>query len=232
MYTKTTLALLLLACSFSSMAQLEKGHWMTGGIGAFSHSDNNSETGSFKTNIKSTTVGVSADAAYFFVDRFCAGLRPAITHTSHEEQIDGINAGNPLHYSTNAQGTAYSVAPFVRYYFLPKGRKVNILADFSYAYSYARQKIETMQTLIIMGPTFPAPTQSYTVTDTKTKASIYTVSAGPAIILSPNVSLEFTVGYVHFDYWDSDETANQWQMATGFHFHFGKGNPLRLKKTK
>ena len=95
---------------------------------------------------------------------------------------------------------AYSsllVAPFLRYYFMPAAQKVSIFADASYGFG------------------------SQGAGD-KTSVSGFKFMAGPAVFLSPNTALEFTLGYQSLKMEDVDDRANSFGVNVGFQIHLGK----------
>lgn len=159
MLFKPMFCLLSLVTAVPAFAQINKGQWMTGGTGAYSHSSSDNENSGVKNSSKSTTLGVSVDGAYFFADRFCGGLRPAVTFSDRRQETTVPPTG---YYLSKAKSTAYILAPFARYYFLAVGRKINILADLGYAYSYNKQITETTQT-VLNGVGFPFPISTNTI---------------------------------------------------------------------
>ena len=93
--------------------------------------------------------------------------------------------------------SAVMVSPFVRYYFMPAANKLSIFADASYGFG----------------------SEGY---DEKAKFSGFKVMAGPAVFLSPNTALEFTLGYTSIKYKDIDDRANSFGVNVGFQIHLGK----------
>ena len=68
---KVLLAAIVLMSAQAGFSQISKGQWLVGGTAGFA----SEKTGDFKT----TTVNISPDAGYFFVDRLAAGLRVGFT---------------------------------------------------------------------------------------------------------------------------------------------------------
>lgn len=118
--------------------------------------------------------------------------------------IDKLAGGLRLTFSSDKvksadkANTTLLVAPFARYYFLPAAQKVNILADASYGFGS-------------------------TGTSDKASLSGFTLAAGPAIFLSPNTALEFTVGYQSYKLEDVDDRRNSFGVNVGFQVHLGGG---------
>lgn len=92
------------------------------------------------------------------------------------------------------------IAPFLRYYFLPSAQKVNIFADASYGFG------------------------SRKVLGESESQNAFTISAGPAIFLSPNTALEFALRYHSKggDAWGEDRW-NAFGVNVGFQIHLGGG---------
>lgn len=93
------------------------------------------------------------------------------------------------------------IAPFVRYYFLPAAQKVNVFADASYGFGSMKGD--------------EGPSQS---------VSGYSIMAGPAIFVSPNTAIEFTVGYNSVKFEGIDDRTNTFGVGVGFQIHLGKGS--------
>lgn len=89
-------------------------------------------------------------------------------------------------------------APFARYYFLPAAQKVNIFADASFGFGSMKD----------------GESESF---------NQFTVAAGPAVFLSPNTALEFTLQYSSAggDAY-GDDRLNNFGVNVGFQVHLGK----------
>lgn len=96
--------------------------------------------------------------------------------------------------------SSFLFAPFLRYYFLPTPQKVNIFADASYGFGSMK---------------FGDESESY---------NQFAISAGPAVFLSPNTALEFTVQYRSEggDAFGGDDRQNHFGVNIGFQVHLGK----------
>ena len=221
MSKKLRLLPLLLCVTLPALCQLKKGQWVVGGTAAYAHSTTKGLTGEIKNTNKTTTFQAAPLGGYFFMDRFCAGLRPGYSTTSTNQVLDGTQSAITLIYSSaTSKSTAYSIAPFARYYFLSATHKINILADLSYSYDYIKQTSEIYQRVNNL---FTQQIQEQrSTTANKGHASSYTLAAGPAIFFNPKVSLELTIGYKITDFADSDLTSKEIQVGTGFLFFFGK----------
>ena len=93
--------------------------------------------------------------------------------------------------------SSFAVAPFVRYYFMPAAGKVNIFADASYGFGSMKE----------------GDSRSF---------NQFTVSAGPAVFLSPNTALEFALQYnsAGGDAY-GDDRMNVFGVNIGFQVHLG-----------
>jgi hypothetical protein len=123
---KVLFATLLAVSASAAFAQsnINKGDWMVGGNASFDYQ----KDGDYKT----TTIGLSPNVGYFFINNFAGGLRA------------GVASSTTKFGSAKETESAFHVSPFVRYYFLPSSQKVNIFADGSFGFGQA--KTESMGT--------------------------------------------------------------------------------------
>jgi hypothetical protein len=97
--------------------------------------------------------------------------------------------------------TIFTAAPFVRYYFLPAIQKVNVLADASYGFgSLSNGK--------------------------RGSVNEFNIAAGPAVFLTPNTALEFTLAYnskggEYFEVANDVKRLNAIRFNVGFQIHLG-----------
>lgn len=118
--------------------------------------------------------------------------------------IDKLAGGLRVSFTSEkakSDDKAYStllIAPFARYYFLPAAQKVNIFADASYGFGSAGS-------------------------EEKSSVSGFTIAAGPAVFLTPNTALEFTLGYQSLKIEDVDDRRNSFGVNVGFQIHLGAG---------
>lgn len=164
----------------AGFAQVNKGNWLAGGKAGFSSSKYG--------EMKSTAIEFSPDAGYFFIDNIAGGVRFNIQ--SVKEKFGDLEE----------KASSTSIAPFVRYYFLPASQKVNVFADASYG--FGSMKADEGESVSING---------------------YSIMAGPAIFLSPNTAFEVTVGYGSTKIENDDERTNTLQFGVGFQIHLGRG---------
>lgn len=212
---------LLFTLSVTARAQLSKGQWLVGGTADFSHSNAGGTTNGVDNDIKTTSLESSPGGGYFFIDRFCAGLRIGILTTDTKQVVNGRNTP-PIYnyYSVDSKLTGLAFSPFARYYFLAPAHKINVFADAGYAYSHNKQKAKTYQEYWNPGSQFPSVATS--TSDDKYKAHSFSIAAGPALFLNPKVSLELSLGYRYSKYIDSEMSANDIILGIGFQVHLGK----------
>ena len=116
----------------------------------------------------------------------------------------GLRVNITNHKPDGGDATTFlAVAPFVRYYFLPAAQKVNILADAQYGFGSGKEG------------------------GTSASINMYQISAGPAVFLTPNTALEFTLFYSSTGgkfYTDGGlDRMNAFGVNIGFQIHLGEG---------
>jgi len=213
-----TLAAIFIIGQTTVQAQLNKGQWLVGGNISFTHQSNNYTSGSYTTDYKSTSFQAAPDAGYFIMKKLAVGLRPGISTSNSTTSGNGAEANYTFSYKDKATSTNYTIAPFVRYYFLPAANKVNILADVSYAYLHTKSHNQTDQVSIVDGQ----PQISSQTTSGKNHASVYTISAGPSIFINRTVALELLAGYAYQKYKGATTGTNNFLLSAGFQIHLGK----------
>lgn len=175
---KVFFAALLVVSAQAVFAQINKGQWLVGGSAGF-------ESGKYGDvdESKYTSFELSPAAGYFFINNLAGGLRLNVSTTKYKEDDDAMSS--------------FSLAPFVRYYFLPAGEKVNILADASYGFGSMKD----------------GESESF---------DRFSFMAGPVVFLSPNTALEFTLGYTSAggDAYGEDRQ-NNLGINIGFQIHLG-----------
>jgi hypothetical protein len=97
--------------------------------------------------------------------------------------------------------SSFLFAPFARYYFLPATNKVNVFGDASYGFGSMKD----------------GNSESF---------NQYAISAGPAVFLSPNTALEFTLQYASAggDAYGGNDRMNTFGVNVGFQVHLGKAS--------
>ncbi|HSC39394.1 MAG TPA: outer membrane beta-barrel protein [Chitinophagaceae bacterium] len=182
---KVLLAAIVLMSAQAGFSQISQGQWLVGGTAGFASEKQGSA--------KSTNITISPNAGYFFIDHFAGGLRVNFT----SDKPSGVSATS-----------VFTVAPFVRYYFLPTGQQVNIFADGEYGF----------------GSYKPGGGSSASLNE-------YKISAGPAIFLTPSAALEFALYYgsAGGKAYGTDRQ-NTFGLNIGFQIHLGSGSSSSSKK--
>lgn len=178
---KVLFAAFLTICAQGVFAQINQGQWLVGGSAAFeSRKHGDGDAG------KSTYISISPNAGYFVIDKLAVGLRTTFESIKFKDEDDA--------------SSTFAAGPFVRYYFLPLGDKVNVFADGTFAFGSVKDAGE-----------------SNGFTD-------FAISAGPAIFLSPNTALEFNLNYrsAGGDAF-GDDRYNRFGVGVGFQIHLGSG---------
>jgi hypothetical protein len=182
---KVLFAAFLLVSSHSMFAQVNQGQWLVGGSAGF----NSSKWGDSDAG-KETNIWVAPNIGYFLMDKLAAGVEVAFSSDKNKADDDAV--------------TSFSAAPFVRYYFLDAGEKVNVFADAHYGFGSIGA-------------------------DDKVSFNEFQIKAGPAIFLTPNTALEFALYYKSQggDRWKigtEDERNNNFGLSIGFQIHLGGGS--------
>jgi hypothetical protein len=180
---KVLIAAFLLVSSNAIFAQVNQGQWLVGGSADF----NFGKQGDTKT----TMINVAPDAGYFFIDQLAGGLRLDFGYDKTKTK------------TSETSSTSFGLAPFVRYYFMPSGQKVNVFADGSYGFGSYKPKGGSSASI-----------------------NYYAIKAGPAVFLTPNTALEFAVYYKSYggDFYEvAGDRYNQFGLGIGFQIHLGGG---------
>jgi hypothetical protein len=184
---KVLIAAFLLVSSNAIFAQVNQGQWLAGGSAGFNHSS--------QGDTKQTTITVSPDLGYFVINQLAVGLRPEFGYTKTKTKVGSVSQSGSV--------TAFWIAPFVRYYFMPSGEKVNVFADGSYGFGSSKVK-----------------------GGSSVSGNYYQIKAGPAIFLTPSAALEFALYYRSYGgdaYEANGDRDNNFGLSIGFQIHLGGG---------
>lgn len=143
-------------------------------------------------NYQSTNFFISPNIGYFIINKLPIGLRVDFRFYNSKSQ----------NLETHLVNT--SISPFLRYYFLPLQRKVNVFIDVSYIHDKSKWSSDS-------NPGYFVKTRGYYF------------SGGPSIFLTDQIALEFTLGYKHtksYDFGDIKET--KFNSGLGLQIHLGK----------
>ena len=169
-------------CS-STFAQLEKGNWLVGGSGSFSSIKARDVQDEYTT----TQLNLATSLGYFPLNKFATGVMLDYRYTD----IDTYD--NPSFGGGSNAG--YNFGPFLRYYFLPVERKVNLFAQTDYGLQFERNNLFLKK---------------------------LTIKAGPVFYLNSNVGLEFNIGYSNTKNKSNSENTNSILMGLGLQIHLKK----------
>lgn len=100
--------------AINSNAQINKGNWMMGGTGSFG----NFKTTDGESNSESTTIAISPNIGYFFIDKLSIGIAGQFNYTFPKGDSKTISSNN--------------ISPFIRYYFLEKEKQINFFSEARY----------------------------------------------------------------------------------------------------
>ena len=197
---KTTVLFLLSILTIKySTGQITKHNWLVGGTGFFNSTTYNNDAG--VPGRKISTIQLTPDIGYFIADKFAAGLK--LGFSSSRNTISGQNS--------LTKNTTYSFGPFVRYYFLPTDKQLNLLIDGSYQYGIER------------GGGASAPSgQPLNFSITQYEKNTFSISAGPVVYFNSSVGLEFLIGYTTSKYVKYNGNNNTILVGIGLQVHLEK----------
>lgn len=118
MMRKIVSLLALFFLFFKSYGQVTKGNWLVGGNATIEKQQEKL----FGSDVNSLRVVVSPDLAYFFANKFAAGLKPSFAFIKLKT------------FGVTSKTTSIGIGPFARYYFLPVDNRTNLFAESGYQY--------------------------------------------------------------------------------------------------
>ena len=182
---KNVFLIVFFALPAMAMAQIREDQWLIGGNVFYSYSKSK--------QLKFVSFQLSPAAGYFFLDKLAGGLRLNVSSDTYRWATDGFRISST------------SIAPFLRYYFLPVQEKLNLFADASFGYSWGKYKD------LDFGGSH------------RYRHYNFALMAGPAIFLNEHTALEVTVGYNYLSRGPIDSTVtNKFQFGIGLQVHIGK----------
>jgi hypothetical protein len=162
---KNILLFTFLFISINCFSQLEKNTWLIGGMVNFSSTKYLTSNQYFQ---KITEADFNTGMANFVSDKLAGGLRGQLRYRISKDQD----------LTVNNEYTSFELGPFIRYYFLEKEGKLNLLLDASYQFRLANISVNS-NSINFMG--------------------------GPVLFLNDIVGLEFIVGYSYQKYNSTNE---------------------------
>jgi hypothetical protein len=182
---KKNIVLALAILLFSQLhSQITKNNWLVGGSGAFT----NDKTKLATSEISSTQIDLNPRIGYFLIDHFASGLFGNYTWVSSKNN------------NSRSSYTYFGIGPFLRYYFLPDEKRINLLMEGTVAYNGSRNNL----------------------TSTNSGFISYSFSGGPVIFLNSSVGLEFLLGYRGYQENDTETKSNGIKFSIGIQFHLEK----------
>jgi hypothetical protein len=176
--------------SINSNGQITKGNWIVGGNANFLYANSKTETSDTKT----TTIGLTPNIGYFFVDKLAGGIRLSSYNNK-------VKFGPPNNNFTKFSN--YSIGPFIRYYFLQVDKQYNIITEITY--QFGKEKVET--------------NNSSGVDISKNN---FTFSAGPVIYFNSSVGIEFLLNYTSSGNNTNNSRSNSIGAGIGLQIHLQK----------
>lgn len=192
---------------------------MLGGNASFSHSVVKQKNDVFHSDNRTSSLQAMPGAGYFLITQLAVGLRIGIVDSDVKQETESSNVFL-LYYLLKSKITASSISPFVRYYFLPSSRKLNVFADASYSYGNNKEKSTVYQEST---PPGSIPVVNLSTNYNKYKSHSWSIAAGPAFFMNPKVSVELTAGYSFTKYdGNTNQKGNALLLGAGFQIHLGK----------
>jgi len=193
---RTTFLLLLMLCFQSSFAQLQKKTWLLGGNASFEKSEYKNDVYVYNST-KTSDLEIAPNIGYFFLNKLALGVRGSLYNTVSK------SFPYPSTIEQRVRATTWGVGPFVRYYFLPQDKPINLFADANGQYS-----LTTLNHSSYAGKSWSA-----------------TGSVGAALFLNKVVALELLMAYRHTNSINSsfENKSNHLQFKAGFQIHFSNG---------
>lgn len=180
---KKKILLFVVVFNFYNQAdcQIMEGNWMIGGVASFKSSKY--DLGGVSS--RQTIAQLSGDVGYFIINKLAAGPKFGYSRTEVNSRHNVVNT--------------YEICPFVRYYFLPAEKYVNIFSELSYQFGLAKSNQGVSQ-----------------------NSNNFSWLVGCAAFFNSSVALEFTLGYSSYLYNNNAGKVNNVIAGIGFHFHLEK----------
>ncbi len=160
-------------------SQITRGNFLVGGNAMYYYNRNSFD------NLRSSTFQLTPNAGYFFWDKIAAGLK---INTVFQKQSNPLGTG-PGDINTNS----LMIGPFIRYYFFPNEKPLNLLVEANYLYG-------TYKT-----------SGYYNINDGR--KNNYSFLFGPVFYFNSSVGMELTLGY--FNNNDISTNTSNYTIALG-----------------
>lgn len=183
---KTVLSLcVVLLFLIKTNSQITKKNWLVGGAANFTSTNYKSEAGQRNTAFN---IQITPNIGYFIADKFAAGVKVGIGK-------QGTKATGTSIFTTY---TDANLGPFLRYYFLPANKDVNILSEGTYQHG------------LIKGD------------HGKVFKNTFTFVTGPVVYFNSSVGIEFLLGYSTSKYVGFAGSNGTIQAGLGLQVHLEK----------
>ncbi len=165
-----------------SYCQIEKRTWLVGGNGTLRQRTSQYLTGTEKV----LNIMLSPNVGYCIIDKLVLGINMPIAYQS----------SSVLNYNTYFIG----LGPFVRYYLLPKEKRINLLAQVSDNYNIYHSNTNTYKNTQV--------------------SNTFSFLSGPVFFINSNIGLESLIIWEHLK--DATETTNTFGLRIGLQIHLIK----------
>jgi hypothetical protein len=180
------LFLFLVLITFSNAnAQITKGNWIVGGSFSYIRINNSSPNNAL---YKESILNIKPIFGYFLKDKFALGLRSEFNNVTI---IDGNRSSN----------YRLDFGPFLRYYFFPVNKSVNLFSESAYLLSLWKSDASKWGS-----------------------NNGFLINVGPAVYLNNIVGLEFTLGYSSQFWKNNNGSLNNIRTGIGLQIHLEKAD--------
>ncbi|MCC6257880.1 MAG: hypothetical protein IT254_06140 [Chitinophagaceae bacterium] len=182
---KLAISLIFFLTTFNTVsAQIEKRFWLIGGAASFSSTKNSS---SALPNANQSVINLSGNIGYFVIDKLALGLKP------------GYENSTVKFASGSRSSNSSTFGPFVRYYFLPKEKTLNLIVEGAYQFGIV-----------------------WTTSNETLYNNKFSIISGVTAFLNESVGLEFTLGYSTLKFTKASGTNKNTFAGIGFQFYLEK----------
>lgn len=170
------LSFIFILFSCCSKAQITKSNWLMGGDAYYSSTYTKGETSDNK--IKFRAFRTTPNVGYFIIDKLALGIGGIYDYTKVI-----FTSGS------SSKSSYWGIGPFIRYYFLPVDRQLNIFSEGSYNMTFSSNN----------------------------NAGAITFKGGPVFFLNSIVGVELTGSYSHAN--SNEIINNGLRIGVGFQIH-------------
>jgi len=174
------LVLLLFVCSVAQ-GQITKGNWLAGGNAYYSSTRYNFPD---ETWTRTTDLDLLPNLGFFVADHFAVGLK-----------LGYKRYATTTNHNLVAKDHTYKLGPFLRYYFFPNDKQINLLVEGAYQYSVTKTNAITVE-----------------VND-------FSFAGGPVFYFNSAVGLELQLRYSTTRYPNHDPLVNNIRLGLGLQVH-------------